>query len=356
MNTTTIRTITAQSQHRGQVRQRGFNLVELMIALVLGLLVVGGALSIFVANQQTYSTTESLGRIQENTRTAFELMSRELREAGGNPCGKNLPAPGNTVNGANAGLNWALAFGSGLTGFDGGQALAVPSPPAAGVGSRIAGTDAFDIKSAAGTGITVVAHNPVAAQFQLNDPNRPFRPGDILMVCDFRQAAIFQMTGPAGVNATVVHNAGAGAPGNCSKGLGVPTDCSSANGRPYTYGANSTVARLAASRWYIGDNGRVSGNGGNGRALFRSTLRAGALANEEVVEGVTDMQVTYLLQNAAAYVPAAAVPAGQWDNVTAANVTLTLAGQAQGETRISTTGGALQRQVNFVVNLRNRSI
>ncbi|MGE3106280.1 MAG: Tfp pilus assembly protein PilW [Lysobacterales bacterium] len=338
-----------------RARSTGFNLIELMIAMVLGLLVVGGAVSIFVTNQQTYRATESLGRIQENTRTAFEIMARELREAGGNPCGKNLPAPANVLNNATA--NWWSNFTGGLTGYDAGTALPTPLLPAAGVGSQIPGTDAFDIQSAAGTGISVVAHNPVAATFQVSDPNRPFRQGDILMVCDFRQAAIFQMSGPVGVNAQVNHNqGGAVAPGNCTQRLGLPVNCGPL-GATHQFGANSTVARLAASRWYVGDTGRVnSSNGQQLSALFRSTPRAGVLAFEEIAEGVVNMQVTYMLPGAAAYVPANLIAPNRWTEVIAVNVTLTLSGRAEGETGVGSDGQALQRQVNYVVNLRNRTI
>ena len=364
--TKTIRATGAPSPHRGQARHRGFNLIELMIAIVLGLLVVGGAVSIFVANQQTYATTESLGRIQENTRTAFELMARELREAGGNPCGNNLAPPVNVVN--NAGAAWWANWGTGLgvQGYDDADAVSAPPLPVAGaLGSRFANTDAIDIMSAAGSGVTVISGNPDSAQMQLSTQNSGFIQGDILMVCDFRQAAIFQMTGPApasaGANNTVVHNTDFGVPGNCSQQLGPvrklpgapPPTC--AGGSPHTFGPNSIVARLSASRWYIGNTNRPHPiTGVPGRALFRSTRRQGALVNEEVAEGVTNMQITYLLQNAAAYFNAAATL--PWQSVVAVRITLTLAGQAQGETQVSTTGGALQRQVSFVVNLRNRSI
>ena len=43
---------------------RGFSLIEMMIAMVLGLLVVGAAIGIFVSNQQAYRATEGLGRVQ----------------------------------------------------------------------------------------------------------------------------------------------------------------------------------------------------------------------------------------------------------------------------------------------------
>ena len=59
---------------------RGLTLVELMIAMMLGLLVVGSATAIFISNRQTYRATEGLGRVQENGRMAFELMARDLRD------------------------------------------------------------------------------------------------------------------------------------------------------------------------------------------------------------------------------------------------------------------------------------
>ena len=68
---------------------RGVTLIELMIALVLGLVVAGAAGGMFLANKRIYASTETLNRIQENTRVSFEIMSRDLREAGGNPCGNS---------------------------------------------------------------------------------------------------------------------------------------------------------------------------------------------------------------------------------------------------------------------------
>ncbi|MFA4097975.1 prepilin-type N-terminal cleavage/methylation domain-containing protein [Xanthomonas perforans] len=71
--------------------QGGFNLIELMISMVLGLLVVGAAIGIFLSNRQAYAATEGVGRIQETARLGFELIARDIREAGANPCDKALP-------------------------------------------------------------------------------------------------------------------------------------------------------------------------------------------------------------------------------------------------------------------------
>ena len=97
----------------------GFSLIELMIALVLGLLVVGAATGIFLSNRQTFRSAQNLGSVQENARTAFELMARDLREASGNPCVNNVPI-GNVLNGA-AG-NWytnLVDWGAAMQGYGG---------------------------------------------------------------------------------------------------------------------------------------------------------------------------------------------------------------------------------------------
>src|SRR5690554_7701360 len=63
----------------------GFTLVELMIALVLGLLVIAGVGSVFLANQNAYRTNVALGEAQESARISFEFLARDIRSAGANP-------------------------------------------------------------------------------------------------------------------------------------------------------------------------------------------------------------------------------------------------------------------------------
>lgn len=81
--------------------QRGFNLIELMITLLLGLLVVLAAISMFISSRRLYTTTENMSRLQESARVAFELMARDLREAGGNACSTTC-AVASTMTGTDA--------------------------------------------------------------------------------------------------------------------------------------------------------------------------------------------------------------------------------------------------------------
>ncbi len=63
-------------------RMSGLSLPELMVALVISLLVMGGVLQIFVSNRQSFRVETNLGRIQENSRYALELLSRVVRMTG----------------------------------------------------------------------------------------------------------------------------------------------------------------------------------------------------------------------------------------------------------------------------------
>ncbi|QFS85893.1 MULTISPECIES: PilW family protein [unclassified Marinobacter] len=67
-------------------KQSGLSLIELMIAVVLGLLLIAGVINIFLGTQQTNRTQEALARVQETGRFAVEILSRQAREAGMNGC------------------------------------------------------------------------------------------------------------------------------------------------------------------------------------------------------------------------------------------------------------------------------
>lgn len=67
-------------------KQVGFTIVELMVAATLGLLILAGAISMFVNNKQMYTDQEQMGRLQENVRFAMDIISNDLRMVGHNGC------------------------------------------------------------------------------------------------------------------------------------------------------------------------------------------------------------------------------------------------------------------------------
>jgi len=60
---------------------RGFTMVELMVAMTLGLILTVVIGQVFVTSKESYRTTEDLSRLQENARFAVTQMSRVIRMA-----------------------------------------------------------------------------------------------------------------------------------------------------------------------------------------------------------------------------------------------------------------------------------
>lgn len=337
-------------------RARGVTLIELMVALVLGLIVSGAALTLFVTNKQTYTASESLGRIQEGQRTAFELMSRDVREAAGNACEKGLKV-GNIIN--NPTSTWYTDFSGGIRGYDGGAAFG-DAPFGTAAEQRVAGTDAVELKSSVSSGISILNQpGGPSADIKVNTVASGFQAGDIVMACNFDHAAIFQIDDVNGGGVNIVHNTGnTVSPGNCSKGLGYPTICS-APGTYYDFGSNppGVLAKLRATRWYVGYNARIY-DGLASKSLYQSTVQnSGSIltvVNNEVTEGVRDVQLKYLLTGATAYVDASAVSPADWasDRVVAVDILLTM----EGRERVGTDKAVLQRGFEHIVTLRNRAL
>jgi len=346
----------AHNKAHNNRRQHGFTLVELMVAMVLGLVVIGGVVSVFLSNQQSYRTNQALGEVQDNSRIAFELMARDIRDAGLTGCG-NTDRVANVLNASPNGTGtqeWWANWGNAVIGYDNG----VTDPAVTtgtNAGQRVSTTDSIELIGAEGTGLSVQAPSANAANFKLNEPTSSLQSGDIIIVCDPDHAAIVQITNYTNSNVTIVHNSGngSGTPGNCSKGLGFPTDCSSANGNAYPFGENSQIAQLAASDWYIGYNSV------GGRSLYRVVLaNSGGVsapsAPQEMVRNINDMQITYH-QNTVGYAhintfePASNIT--NWSDVDAVQVKLTLQSENQ---RAGTDVQPIQRIFTTTTTLRNR--
>ena len=61
---------------------RGFSLIELMVALTIGLFLISGALGIYANSRTTLQTNERLAQLQDNARFILDLMEPDVRAAG----------------------------------------------------------------------------------------------------------------------------------------------------------------------------------------------------------------------------------------------------------------------------------
>src|SRR3954454_19949882 len=63
-------------------RARGFTLVELMVAMAIGVIIVAAALQMLATSRDAYRVNERVARLQEQARTAFAVMEPDIEMAG----------------------------------------------------------------------------------------------------------------------------------------------------------------------------------------------------------------------------------------------------------------------------------
>jgi type IV pilus assembly protein PilW len=90
-----------KSPKQNRQEMRGLSLIELLIAMVLGLTITTGVIQIYVGNNATERSQEARGRIQENSRFSLNFLSQELRMAGYLGClsGMDAASVNNILNG-----------------------------------------------------------------------------------------------------------------------------------------------------------------------------------------------------------------------------------------------------------------
>lgn len=311
--------------HERRYAQAGVSLVELMIAITLGLVAVGAAMSIFLANRKSFALVEGLARVQENARFAVDMLSRDIREAGNAVCGGNLPS----VNIVPSGNAWAT-WDRGLVGDDWNSGFPEPT---SGSPLQIANTDSLLLWSASsgGTPIQITAHAINTGTFTTST-TPGYAQADVVTACDGSQLLTFVVSSVT--NQTVSYSNGA----SLTKAIA----------------AGGFLNTLSAEQWYVGQS--TTGAASSLRRISRSKT-TGSTQNDEMVEGVTNMQIQYLLGDATgapaatAYVDAASVT--DWTKVIAVRVTLTLATQDS----VGSTGSAtatVSRTVPITVGIKRR--
>jgi len=62
-------------------RPQGFSLIELMIAMTIGLILTMIIGQVFINSRQVFSSTDQLGRLQESARYAITSVTRQLRQS-----------------------------------------------------------------------------------------------------------------------------------------------------------------------------------------------------------------------------------------------------------------------------------
>jgi prepilin-type N-terminal cleavage/methylation domain-containing protein len=283
--------------------QRGLSLIEVMIAITLGLILLAGLAQFFVGNKRSYQVQQAINGLQENGRYAMRVVSDSLHMAdhwGGveaNLVSGTPPVTG--IGGCDAA--WILNVAEGIRGYEGGAAVPMPAG-CVDAADYQANTDAFVVRHAGGT----------------------YFPGADAV---------------ASGNAIWV-NPDIGFSGTLSTGTVVsPVD---RNGL-YHYPYRVSLYYIRPCSNPAGANCAATDDGGSPiPTLVRLNLEGNQLTKQALVSGVEQMQLEYGVDtngdnDANFYAPAAAVTASQWARVVSARISLVVRADQRGSLADTTT-------------------
>ncbi|MCG6533921.1 MAG: prepilin-type N-terminal cleavage/methylation domain-containing protein [Syntrophales bacterium LBB04] len=77
--------LSCRDHSRQRETSRGFSLLELMIAMSVGLIVLGAVYSVFTLQNKQFANQDVAVEMQQNARMAMDIITREIRMAGYNP-------------------------------------------------------------------------------------------------------------------------------------------------------------------------------------------------------------------------------------------------------------------------------
>ncbi|MBC7574138.1 MAG: PilW family protein [Herminiimonas sp.] len=358
---------------RGHNQARGFSLVELMIALVIGLVLLGAASSIYIAQSRMSKSAVSQASIQNVENAIAALITPAIRATGFNGCStfsrslSNLvaggPPPVGTVGTTAAFMAGYDAIGTGgaSTSYTISQNNAANGVSASGwspaldstlLGSVSNGSDVLVLLGAAvrssPIGVTVI---PTGGNSLTVQDATGLRVGQLAMVSDCLKSSIFKITAISAN--TITHAAGSGAMENGTDALGV------------NYPPASQFIPLEQTAFFVGQGQ------GDQSTLMKATYGSGAWTTVPLVPGVESMQVLYGIGNAGIvtrYVAASAV--ADWTLVYTVRLGFLIQGQigsgattttasrqfvVLGTTVTVPADGRLRHLYEINVNLRNAS-
>jgi len=224
---------------------RAFTLVELMVALTIGLLVAGVIATMFASNARTYAFTSSVGDLQDAGRVAFETLQRDLRAAGYRGCDSSGRADAPA-------LQWLARAAAADTAQ---RAAGTDAPAARGDAIPLrawSGADADSLELLAPFGDAFALAQPMAdpaAALRVADA-RGAAAGDLLLISDCSAAALFRAT-PAGAGE-----------------LGHDLRANHAAALPRAFGSDALLTRMEWRRYFVAPYGAGADRE---RALWRET-------------------------------------------------------------------------------------
>ena len=101
---------------RGTVRQAGFTIVEVLVALSIFLLILMGIMQVFEPSNSAYQSSQRKLNVQQNGRVAMDVMVRQIRMAGFFPENIDTDNSNDQQNSVEVATNAAIAVAGDLDG------------------------------------------------------------------------------------------------------------------------------------------------------------------------------------------------------------------------------------------------
>jgi type IV pilus assembly protein PilW len=294
-------------------------MIELLLALALGVVVTAGIVQLFVGNNATYTLLTGQARMQEGGRFALDFIERSTRNAGYTGCGRD---PTTLVRGLRGAWDNIYEFNMSVPV----DAYEGPTDPTINELPRTVGGVSTNVY-VPGNGIdttailadtdVLVTRRTRAPGFKLEQTLQPtgdqpvitapggqlnFDPWDVVVISDCEQSALVRVSSIAfaGNQATLGIDQGPR-----DDGVAEPTTFYENSATvvgptgvvPFTlsflgrsYGEDATVAPLETSIFFVAPTGRVNNVGDPINALW---MKLGDAAPVELVEGIDDLEVTF---------------------------------------------------------------
>lgn len=293
---------------------RGVSLVELMIAMALGLLLLGVCGYFYLASLTSTQSTLGVSRVQESGRLVMELIGRDIRGAGDLLCDNRHPVS-NLL--AERGRPFWGTFGETLKGAAAGGGHSFEDPlltSGSGAGQRLPDAPALRLWTVVPLAIGATGQVPSNQPVPVAGRQPPAN-GTPLLLCDFNMAALVRVTSTG-------RSIGHAAPANCTGYFALGDACPTgtpADAAQHRFGVDTTFGLPRQVRWFVGNDERGL------PSLYRQELVDGKVASGgPLLSGVSHLNLRYLVDGQADYVTAAQVADSQWGQVRAVDVQLQL--------------------------------
>lgn len=313
-------------------RPAGFTLVEMLTALVIGSILMLGAITIMINSKDTYETQDDLARLQENARFAMNLFIKDIRMAGYFGCSADTGNIYDHIDNGSAGNLFDSANGiEGMEDYEAGTSTWEPSGSAAevdGIASFVLGNDAITIRYLdPATSVNIDEDMPQpSAELKVSSVGN-LAEGQIVAITDCSSTDIFQLTAVQSGSLHLQHNAGGSTePGNANPGNYTFTGCNPANCLSKSYGADAKVMGMKSVRYYLEDD---DGDGipALHRLIVSPSSGNGVISAQKLVDGVDSLQITYGEDTSGNGVPDTYTDAdtvGEWGNISTVRIGLLL--------------------------------